>query len=945
MSDIEPEKPAHLTQLPEKSFSVKPGEVVGGLVYVMDKPLGIEEGMVGISVDSPAYKDFIKGQIAILRRGDSLGEFEYETLQKIYNSLFIKPNDPPTDEDIKFLIGFPTEKRTPETAAIGRIMFELYKKSLLEKEGLPKPKSQESKGITSRIRDRLGIPIKVKKTKKENMDEISRLMSAGNKVYMVKQDGGLILGRTGPSIDKIAKTTTGKAVKKWTLGIGLYFWKAYYLFKNDPVKVNADVITEVVSTKIAAAKGFPSQEIDTIEGTYGNGAPKVATIVTWTSGCRDLGGRLEGSDGIEGVLVKKINGVSVSDDSVYGLGESLVAQISLGDRDGIGSKGQNKAIVPLTKEEQADLGHKFTDQFYGIDFGKSYQSTQNPIVQSLQDDFSFTNPGNFKNYSMLYDNPLRDKMKGVYMLAALRGELSEDHKLKIVKEYETDDPLFAKKLRGYPGDNPGVNGDKKLLKAEIDKYTEKAKKCQLDKNHKKENEYNLYVSRLKDIDHNLEVTDNKILQVFEQRLKLTPSQIDLIDNLEKLTAKKATMRSDDGTVLLNHIRVQPKDRIKWQIVKEEDGNYKLFFETQDQVEITSVTLKINRFLQSREKLGIYNKLSYTPVGLEFNLDAKQLEAFSKDLTEGDVAEHRKDTNKDFNQMKALKAPTPQTSRPRSKTVELPKKDPPELATRPRSQSVPRPPSAPPSLSRSKTAEPLTRRPSVNTTTTKTQPISLEPKLTDLLSTYNPPTPSTKTTSPSAGNAALNASRSRRPPYAPLSSRATTSTQQAPKHLIITQENASLEKIIAYSEKEGFKDTHPNITKLTPSSQPEGDDKAIKEIQVTLKDSSKSHSKEIHVTVQENPDANQLKYIAPINQTKEEFEFTAKEACRLAVFSAKDNAVFDFSKEPDKTAFLVAIFLVARKEAMDRNPPKFTEETKPRLRSELPPAQTARAVLK
>ncbi|MGD9592629.1 MAG: hypothetical protein AB7V32_08925, partial [Candidatus Berkiella sp.] len=160
------------------------------------------------------------------------------------------------------------------------------------------------------------------------------------------------------------------------------------------------------------------------------------------------------------------NAFAIAEDRIDGLGESLATLIAQGDRDAIGKKGQNKAFLPTENG-------RF--KFYGIDFGKAYRS-KNPILASLKDDFSFKSPtaavGDvyFSNYSILYDNPLRDKMKGIYLLAALRGKLTDPQKEQIAKEFEEKDPKdphFAQKLRNMP--KPGESPEE-IINIEIKKY-------------------------------------------------------------------------------------------------------------------------------------------------------------------------------------------------------------------------------------------------------------------------------------------------------------------------------------------------------------------------------------------------------------------------------------------------------------------------------------------
>lgn len=764
----------HLTKLPEKSFKVAEGDVVGGLVHVMDKPIGIEEGMVGMSIDSPAYRQYIKSVLSDLdayRNGAKpKPELEklFERYSKIvkfdsfqsFNNLLPKEqeflvdlmlHDPKIPEYLENLKKQSRSKKAEKSVAALDKLVMAGKLLNLDLDNLPKdgilrvgpkdnpykkhrygPSWNEAKkvlfstgklhevkaGQAYYVNEGMGGLLFQNYKNKCGIDEkndhfavkIQKFINGGkanpspdetNKVYMVKQDGEMVLGGTGPGWNKMMKTTMGKSFQFLAnpfvviasgglLGLAygaiMLGWRSFYLRKNKPTSANSDAIVESLATKLAQIRGMETQEINTIEGTYADGSPKIATIVTWTPGCRDLSGRLSGGESElssvvllqtedaerykvsiieddEGnrheILLREIKkkgevigyekmdkdgknitpatkkefnaAYAISDDRIVGFGESLIGMISMGDHDGIGKKGQNKAIAPLIPPQDPQIY-----QFYGIDFGKAYQKA-NPIIASLSDDFSFNNPTNkrkrFSNYSMLYDNPLSEKMKGVYLLAALRGGLTDPQKEKIAADYEArGDKAFATKLLGYPPSmkidellmfiseqkqkyqqllekNPqdtklqqhfknlddlyekvsqtkdkslataffsypaavgGVNSDLALIKAEEEKYRQLADEAEKNGDLKKRDEFQSYAARVEDVHKIAQANDRHILGVFKQRIGLTPTQIDVLENLEKLTSKQVTTLSPDGKVVLNHIRVEPKGRFKWQI--DHEGN-------------------------------------------------------------------------------------------------------------------------------------------------------------------------------------------------------------------------------------------------------------------------------------------------------------------------------------------------------------------------------------
>lgn len=641
----------HLTKLPVKSYKVAPGDVIGGLVYVMDKPLGIEEGMVGISIDSPGYRDFIKEQLALLETVREHPEQKHLTspqLQARYNKIHqYRRNgfqDAPLEKQVDMLMKDKKHVKLRHGASwqeFKNVFFTFGKYH--EMKGLQS--YYVNRGMGGLLFDAYQKKCGIKK-KEHFASHINKLTEHNNPAYMIKQDGKMVLGGTGPGWQKILKTTTGKKLQRLVnpfviiltgglsalvFGVALGLWRRHYLKNNTPISVNSDAIVETLSTKLAQIRGFKSQQIDTLEGTYANGAPKIVTAVTWMPGCRDLSDKLAGGkdtynsvivawdkndvpykqttiDGINYVIRSsgkdskgKITGYekvapdgivtpatleqyqagkAVSNDSIGGLGESLLSFISMADRDGIGKIGQNKAILPLNPP-QGNVTH----QFFGIDFGKSFKGP-NPIVNSLRDDFSFSNPEGirerFVNYSALYDNPLREKMKGVYLLAALRDELTAQEKENIAAEYQAgNDQAFADKLRGYPLSVGGPNSDKTLIDDEIRKYIALANDPL---NKDKKDEYLQYAERLDNIAKISQDTDTAILKTFAKRMHLTPSQIDLLDNIEKLTAQNAHTLSMDGKVQLNHIRVERADRVEWQLQKNPNGSFNLVCEDKQHID-------------------------------------------------------------------------------------------------------------------------------------------------------------------------------------------------------------------------------------------------------------------------------------------------------------------------------------------------------------------------
>jgi hypothetical protein len=649
----------YLTQLPPKSSKVAPGDVVGGLIYIMDKPVGVEPGMIGISIDSPSYREYVLSQLKLLERN----KHPHKQLQSRFNHYVKKtPGYSELSQEAKIDLLLQDKKhlqhRYPMTKADAKKIFLSFGKYHEVKAWQTFYENIGTGGLLFHEYEK-----KLKTSKKDHFaSHIQKFIDNGNPVYMVKQDGKMVFGRTGPDVKRLLKTEIGKKMQapaNASLAIatggtsallaaaGLLGWRAMILKQNTPTNANSAAIIEDVATKLANIRGFSSQDIQTIQGTYANGTPKIATIVTWSPGCGDLTGKLSGGEkdktnvivswdkngahlkvdkdgnilrtkkseiagkeviGYEKILedgsVEDVNkevyeaGLAVSEHRIAGLGESLISFISMGDRDGIGEVGQNKVILELKPPHGNHLY-----QFFGIDFGKAYEG-KNPIIDSLADDFSIINPSNrksrFLNISILYDTSLRDKMKGVYLLAVLRNKLSDEEKERIAIEYEEGgDKSFADKLRAYPdslfdkyGENIGMeltgtdaeklmekqkiqrwikNGDLWWIKKEENKYRELASKAS---NKKRQKHYSQYADKLSHVYNLAKDADNKVLAVFSNRLHLSPKQIDLLENVEKLTAHKIHVTSPDGKVQLNHLRVEREDRVPWQLTQE-NGKFTL----------------------------------------------------------------------------------------------------------------------------------------------------------------------------------------------------------------------------------------------------------------------------------------------------------------------------------------------------------------------------------
>lgn len=1035
-----PGKDAHLKQLPEKSFDVAVGDVIGGMVFAMDKPSGIEEGMAGISVASEPYRKYIEEQIlnllnntndnTILKKRFDEKLLEETKLKSLGNKKFSKlvteykeSNDKNRVKNLNKLIDAVMQDSvhkkivkaaTPsDTEVVNTGMQNLY----LQNVGMGGLLFKEYKKEVCKIDDEKD-PFYVHNEK---------LMAKDDEVWMIKQDGQMILGGTGPSLKRILNTTMGKKLStliepKWlipTLGLsGVVFgavalgWKGYYLVTNNPLKANSDAIRETIATKMTGTilGGDTTQTMDTLEGTYKKGKPKIVMGVKWTKGLDsfDIVGGKSNSEGVavsvnagqpiktslngryiyqnEVVGTKEVEkkvyfidpitnkrhsekkmvtekifgfvkidtqdnnkktaidrkeydaGFSVSDDKVYGMGKSLIMMIRLGDTDTIGSKGQNKGKVPFDGIKDKDGKPLYTHQFYGIDFGKAYQA-KNPIVDKLNDDFSFVKPDKkqtYKNYSMLYDNPLTDKMQGVYLLAAIRGQLTDKSvpsKEEIAADYEKlGDSVFAAKLRNCPIPDPGEkNADIKTLDKEIKKYFELAVDAKNSKDksiQKKSSHYTSYAKDLIEVKMIAEATDLSILNTFEKRLQLTPTQINLLDNIEKLTAKKATTLSPDGDVLLNHIKVDREDRIPWQITPIKDGDtftYRLYCDT-DSKDLNAVIKKLKKHGSENPQINtlIQSLINNPKINniLEITLTQADLKTFTDNFSEENVAQSREDLKGQPYRSKEVRhnfyAALDAVKLSSNADANVTPKTQNEFAALFSTNSVDR---EQPTLLNEKNSENLVdlltveneqREPNQNQSlSTSAQALIVSKSTATIQNNQSEPTNLTSDTQP----------------YLPQRN-STVLTGD-----IVAVQDSSLKNVIDYLKKPEALSDHKNIKniqELKSLSMPsETSTQPQKPIVLNLK--NPESKAEINVSLKQAQFSNQVQYFAPKNLEDKEFEFIAREICRLAVLSAQPGAKFDFSKAPqEKQTILIAAFEAAVKEAVENN--KFTKENAPSLKA-------------
>ena len=170
-------------------------------------------------------------------------------------------------------------------------------------------------------------------------------------------------------------------------------------FAND-AKVGA--VRETLVNDLMRVAGVPTQEMSLIAGKYSDGGAKLMMRAKIADNYTDLDGkvRVEGRAEPEPVIR---NGYINHNAKIKGIPEQKIFLLLFGDRDAVGSTGQNKGFV-------TEGGQR---KFYAIDMGHSLEGED----VTVYDDFSIDKNKKFKNYTVFDDYLRSEKFKGVRQLA------------------------------------------------------------------------------------------------------------------------------------------------------------------------------------------------------------------------------------------------------------------------------------------------------------------------------------------------------------------------------------------------------------------------------------------------------------------------------------------------------------------------------------------------
>lgn len=385
--------------------------------------------------------------------------------------------------------------------------------------------------------------------------------------HEVSQDGTIT-----PKPEDVSRSKRVKNISKYigpSIPIAMVQW-----FKTAHVAtINSSAVLEVLANDLARIF-MQVQDQKIYPGKTSDGIFQVLLKGKWVAGSKELG-PLFGSTNHQSycakpVILKKKKDIDyLSDDSIEHFGEYLPALLVFGDRDAIGSSGQNKLVQD--------------NQLVAIDFGHAFQKK---LVPDILPNFHLNN-SQCKNFSVFYDSRRSDIMKGFIRLARECGrKIPNNVLISYGKDFESEintqtprihEFIFADYLKKFEALRSQSLGDDKVSETNRKSYDEIIASITQAK---------------KDFTENCEL----LLSKFQSYLDAEKSLVDLTENIEKFVAGKenTSLRSPDNKVLLHHLRITNDQSISWKINSKHSDNHTLIatFDTEQAAEIALSKLKI-----------------------------------------------------------------------------------------------------------------------------------------------------------------------------------------------------------------------------------------------------------------------------------------------------------------------------------------------------------------
>lgn len=397
-------------------------------------------------------------------------------------------------------------------------------------------------------------------------DIVKDKKSSPLKLYQFKQfysDPG-ITNWVGPDADQLRNSNTIQKlpeVAQSAVAMG-YSWKRSDTIEN----CNFSAVCESIANAIASAFGSPTQTLFLARSVYKKGAEKLLLASEWENRLEVLTKFLAGSKkeiDYQNYLIKKcLDGKPLRNekgqfiaDTLNDLHANFILNVAFGDRDGVGSRGQNKGRVG--------------NDFFSFDFGKCFG--ENPILATMDGYFQFEQPNSsleqFKNYSIFSDASLNELLVGVFYLYKLAGEdflrkevLNENEIQQvnsILSIYEEQNPDFKNRVaKVFPG----------AIDVIFDRYI---KTFRMFKNTKG---FEKFEERLEEKRSIMNAAVKTIMHKFKPLLMVPPNVVQVLDGFRRLTLTTSET-SEDSMVALNHLRVLPRQEnknIEWQLINNDE---------------------------------------------------------------------------------------------------------------------------------------------------------------------------------------------------------------------------------------------------------------------------------------------------------------------------------------------------------------------------------------
>lgn len=442
--------------------------------------------------------------------------------------------------------------------------------------------------------------------------------------------------------DKDVQRTSGvkKAFKHGEM-VGHVVTKVVKFLKNNTAfEVNKDAIAECLSTCIAQCFLEVGEQTPFVT-EHTNGAIKIMNQATWLANVEDFGSKKApasgGGDDTNNYRPRKLVKTrgqiqSITDNRILDLCSYLILMIFFGDRDKMGSKLQNMMIRAIAQDE---ITGKWLFELVGIDFGDGFPA-ENPVLDTLLPDGRFIQPKvPFKNFSALSDGSLKEKMKGVLLLAKFYGKAIDP---AVIQSYSKEFQARWKQL-------PEGEGQKIC-----DSFIHAFRMLQEEDRKLGKDNFDEYEAYIKDITVRKERmmrSMEKILAIFEPYIHCPAPVINLIDGLNQYGAilmKKAALCSKDGTHGLHYPRIQSNYKECCAVSKIKNTytlTYKIPKEYVEQLWSTLDRENITEFFYRNNQINIRffeNKIPTLQVPLHQMPHYKDIAAGNKEIELQDAIE-------------------------------------------------------------------------------------------------------------------------------------------------------------------------------------------------------------------------------------------------------------------------------------------------------------------